>query len=330
MKCPKCEYLGFDTGTRCRNCGYDFSLIGKPAAAPDLQLRDADRQTPDSTAWLDHFTLDTADPSPTRSVDAVPEERPAAAAAGMAAGGTGVVASRQRAAGAPLPLFAPGVDDDEPLIKLPAAPRAPLSVRRTPDAPRLRAVTRAAPRRIEAEPEPSLDFPEDAGVAVAEEPAAAPERATTGRQRGVTVPRGVGEPGGSGPRLLAALLDHGVLLAIDAAVLYFTLRVAGLSAVDWALLPPIPLVFFLGLIKVGYFAAFTAIGGQTLGKMAAGIAVVSDSGQPLDPAGAITRAIVGAVSLLVGGLGFVPALVAADRRALHDRVAGTRVIVRPS
>ena len=26
MKCPKCEYLGFDTGDRCRNCGYNFSL----------------------------------------------------------------------------------------------------------------------------------------------------------------------------------------------------------------------------------------------------------------------------------------------------------------
>ena len=26
MKCPKCEYLGFETGDRCKNCGYDFSL----------------------------------------------------------------------------------------------------------------------------------------------------------------------------------------------------------------------------------------------------------------------------------------------------------------
>ena len=26
MKCPKCGYLGFESGDRCRNCGYDFSL----------------------------------------------------------------------------------------------------------------------------------------------------------------------------------------------------------------------------------------------------------------------------------------------------------------
>src|SRR5689334_6254506 len=33
MKCPKCHYLGFETGDRCKNCGYDFSLIGSPTAA---------------------------------------------------------------------------------------------------------------------------------------------------------------------------------------------------------------------------------------------------------------------------------------------------------
>ena len=35
MKCPKCQYLGFDSGERCRNCGYDFSL------ALDLPARGA-------------------------------------------------------------------------------------------------------------------------------------------------------------------------------------------------------------------------------------------------------------------------------------------------
>ena len=27
MKCPKCLYIGFETGDRCKNCGYDFSLL---------------------------------------------------------------------------------------------------------------------------------------------------------------------------------------------------------------------------------------------------------------------------------------------------------------
>ena len=34
MKCPKCAYLGFDTGERCRNCGYDFSLMTRPSPWP--------------------------------------------------------------------------------------------------------------------------------------------------------------------------------------------------------------------------------------------------------------------------------------------------------
>jgi uncharacterized RDD family membrane protein YckC len=326
MKCPKCEYLGYETGIRCRHCGYEFSLIDT-APAGDLRLHEADRQTPASTAWLDQFTLDGSKPPASAAAAS------AAAPAAMAASAPGAVPSRDRAASAAaLPLFSRGmVADDEPLIKLPAAPRAPLSVRRTPDTPRLRAVSRAVPRR--AEPEPSLDFRDEAGAAAAESASgvagtAVPEPSRQRRQPLAAAPASVGEPGGAVARLLAALLDHGLLLAIDAAVLYFTLRIASLPPTDWVLLPAVPVAFFLGLIKIGYFAAFTAIGGQTIGKMAAGLIVVSDGGQSIDPGRAVKRALAGAVSLLIGGLGFLPAVLAADRRALHDRVAGTRVIVR--
>ena len=27
MRCPKCQYISFETGERCRNCGYEFSLV---------------------------------------------------------------------------------------------------------------------------------------------------------------------------------------------------------------------------------------------------------------------------------------------------------------
>ena len=37
MKCPKCDYLGFETGDRCKNCGYDFSLTTN-VAAPEREL----------------------------------------------------------------------------------------------------------------------------------------------------------------------------------------------------------------------------------------------------------------------------------------------------
>ena len=39
MKCPKCQYFSFDSGARCRNCGYDFSLaLDLPPA--DLPIQD--------------------------------------------------------------------------------------------------------------------------------------------------------------------------------------------------------------------------------------------------------------------------------------------------
>src|ERR1700682_1622767 len=39
MKCPKCQYFSFDSGERCRNCGYDFSLVPDPPP-PDLKIQD--------------------------------------------------------------------------------------------------------------------------------------------------------------------------------------------------------------------------------------------------------------------------------------------------
>ena len=38
MRCPKCRYISFDEGDRCRNCGYDFSLI-QPETPLDLPIR---------------------------------------------------------------------------------------------------------------------------------------------------------------------------------------------------------------------------------------------------------------------------------------------------
>src|SRR6478672_11213122 len=38
MRCPKCQYISFDNGARCRNCGYEFSLTTDPQAI-DLPIR---------------------------------------------------------------------------------------------------------------------------------------------------------------------------------------------------------------------------------------------------------------------------------------------------
>ncbi len=93
---------------------------------------------------------------------------------------------------------------------------------------------------------------------------------------------------------------------------------------------------FLLLLNGGYLALFTIAGGQTIGKMLTGIKVVADrpaadpeangSGLGVSAGAAVLRAAASLVSLLPAGLGFAAILFDSDRRALHDRLAETRVV----
>jgi uncharacterized RDD family membrane protein YckC len=131
-------------------------------------------------------------------------------------------------------------------------------------------------------------------------------------------------------RLAAAAIDHVLLAAIDLAVVYFTLRMTGLTTADLPMLPAAPLVAFLLLVTLSYFCAFTAVGGQTIGKMAMRIRVVTAEDEHVDGALAVKRTLAGVASAATFGLGFIPALVGSDRRALHDRLTRTRVVALPS
>ena len=311
MKCPKCDYLGFETGNRCRNCGYDFSLLAAAESeSPDYEIHPA--AVDDVPVHVIDRILEThAGPASRDNFDALDE----AAAAPL----TPATPFEDTTANVPeLPLFNPArPEDDEPLIKLPAAPRAPLAVRRTPELPRLRAVPRSSSRPA---PAPVLQFLEE----IAERPAPPAERPADPIERarsGVITE----QPGRSAARVMAMLIDYSILLGIDAAVVYFTLRMSGLAMNEWRLLAVAPMFAFLGLLKMAYFYAFTAVGGQTVGKMAVGTCVVTDNGRPVDAARAMRRTSAGLVSFLLLGLGFVPALFG-DHRALHDRLAGTRVV----
>jgi uncharacterized RDD family membrane protein YckC len=307
VKCPKCEYLGFETGDRCRNCGYDFSLLSVvESPAPDYEIHPP-----------------AVDDVPVHLIDDIL----------YAGNGTASRETIDDSLGAALPLFGPAEPaDDEPLIKLPAAPRPPLAVRRTPsesragrpdpgrgapDQPRVRSVPRPSSR---PSPAPVLQFSEEAAEPPA--PPAEQQPAPVERlQSGVITE----QPSRPGARVIAMLIDYTILFGIDAAVVYFTLRMAGLAMSEWRLLTVAPMFTFLGLLKVAYFYAFTAVGGQTIGKMAVGTCVVGEHGRPVDAAQAMRRTSAGIVSVLLLGVGFVPALFG-DRRALHDRLAGTRVV----
>lgn len=298
MRCPKCQYIGFDSSDRCRNCGYEFSLYVEDAPIDVTIGRDEP-----GPGRLSDLTLEALDPTltagdpPSESWNETDPDR---------AGGR-----RGSLAEADLPLFTDSVADDQaPLITPPAVPRPPLSVRRAhPALPRERPGLRSEPR-LDLAPDP-----EASGRHLSQ------ERQEDPRRTAAPLPRRVG----------AGLIDVAVLGTLAAAVVYLTLRLTELTVADWHVLPMVPMGAFLLLLCGGYLVLFTAAGGQTIGKMVTRIRVVA---APADTSGvfpvsfgtALVRAVACFCSVAPLGAGFVPALLSDDRRAFHDRIADTRVV----
>jgi uncharacterized RDD family membrane protein YckC len=436
MRCPKCHYVSFDGQSRCRNCGYDFSLV-QPAADPvdlptrtepasatplaDLSLK-MDEPSGETPSVLDRYIA-----SPSAPAGAGPGGAGAGAGsrggadAGVSAGfgaaagaGAGAAAARAAWRGAragattetesdplDLPLFSPAAPgapgaassasrasasraapDDRPLVSGATPPRPPLSVRRTTgEIPRARprVTPQSTPQRVEEPrleleiPEPSMlpDFEEDAEERVdmlssrdmtrGATPAAtaagsagaasrAPVIASRGRAESSTDTRGDSRQQARssadayadadttaaaaidtdlapfGTRVIAGLLDVVFMAVVDAFVLYFTLRVTGVTWGDLRRLPVAPLAGFLALLNGGYLTMFTAASGQTMGKMLMGVKVVTARGGPVPFGSAVVRALVWLLTIVPAGVGFIPAFLTSDRRALHDRFADTKVI----
>jgi len=225
---------------------------------------------------------------------------------------------RPSTADAALPLFVSPFDDDTPLITKASPPRAPLAVRRTtPDAVRLRGATPAKSATAEL----ALDLRPSPATHVA--PAEAAPMAAAARRPDTAVQH---QDAAVSRRVFAGVLDLLILLAVDIVVVYFTMQICGVTLGELELLPKGPLVVFLLVQNIGYLVAFTA-GGQTLGKMAAGIKVIAgDSDGSLDVGCALKRTMLSLLLAVPAGLGLLPALFDRQHRGLHDRFAGTRVV----
>ena len=130
-------------------------------------------------------------------------------------------------------------------------------------------------------------------------------------------------------RAAAAVIDGILLLLIDAGVLWLTLRIAGLQPIpeDLAVIRPVPMLTFFLVMAFLYQVGFTLSGGQTMGKMITGIRVTGDDGRGVDITGAVVRALGSLLAMCTLGLLFIPVFVSAERRAVHDRLAGTRVVI---
>jgi uncharacterized RDD family membrane protein YckC len=339
MKCPKCGYLGFETTDRCRNCQYDFSLAPF-ASDPELTLHGAEHKREAPSDFELPAILRQSDTLSATALDLDrlfgEAEPPKFSPASHAAAGKHALAENDRARVAAVreeDLDAPVEDaafsggpavepepvdegalpfDDAPMM--PPAARTPLAVRRsTPELPRNRPRT-TRPVRMDSlldlestnQASKSGAAADDAGEAVA----------------------AVMEMPPLGVRIGAGLIDLVLLVGIDAAVLYLTLRVSGLqnSVADLRVLPPVPFIGFLAIVAFGYVSAFTVAGGQTIGKMLLSLRVIGDDGRPVDAAGGMLRALGCMLVPITFGVSYLPALFTSDHRALHDRLAGTRVV----
>ena len=392
MKCPKCQYLGFDGHTRCRHCGYDLSLS-------------ATTEVPQG---------ETGMPFDAPLADTAYRPEPSARAQARAAIQKRAASRTPQPESFDLPLFAtPGVDDRPAL----PASRPPLSVRRAAELPRSRAAAAAAfaptstpesilsqtsdaggaaeadaaaiadadtqPRiepRLEFDamslaPPPDTDPDPDLALTLGGTPLAGDVRAgggaliLPGREASASVSAGFARvrpevpadtearpapaitdlgtvaaestdddaagssatnaPGSAAPlglRMLAGLVDVAILAAVDAGVVVATLRATGVEWSQVSRLPLAPLGVFLFVLAIGYLAMCTVLAGRTFGKAAFGLAVVEAGGRPVRLAPAVVRALIQVLTVPAAGIGFLPALLGADRRSLYDRLAGTDVV----
>jgi uncharacterized RDD family membrane protein YckC len=347
MRCPKCHYLSFDPEPRCRNCGYGFSL-----EESDLPMREAEQED----APLADLRLHDASVEPARedwrgqparqksvavsSVAVEPQPQPELVAASVPQEGfqarTAPAPRPSSTATTELPLFVKGLaaaemqegrTSDEPLVKVPAAPRAPLSVRRRTAEPGAARPRHTASSTAKLGPL-DRDLLEDLQrIEKIERSEAVPEtRAATsqGAPASDYVP-------GAGKRLAAAGVDAVLMAALSAGVVWITMRWSDLS-VDRIMIASVllPTLGFVLLMVLGYLLMFTAAGGQTIGKMVLGLRVVGEdadtgAGQALTTSQAVYRSVLMIPSVLMLGAGFVPALFG-DERAVHDRLAHTRVV----
>jgi uncharacterized RDD family membrane protein YckC len=152
-----------------------------------------------------------------------------------------------------------------------------------------------------------------------------------------------GRPAGPFRRLVATLLDMVVFCSLCAAI---ALPVA--KTVDWSELPsnldeltrvlgdPSWIGRASGVVGMCvalwwcYFVVGWGLLGATPGKWIAGLRVVDHRGRaPIGVTRAVLRLFAYSVSSLTFGIGHIMLVFRADRCALHDLLAGTRVVCRP-
>jgi uncharacterized RDD family membrane protein YckC len=134
-------------------------------------------------------------------------------------------------------------------------------------------------------------------------------------------------PAGFWIRLTAVLVDGVLFVLVEVLLAFFAGLVWGPGIVDVPVFRPTVSVFML-VFGAAYYLVMHALFGQTLGKMLLDLHVIEVDGRPLTLGTAALRSFGYSISALTFGIGFVLAGLRRDKRALHDLIAGSRVVRR--
>lgn len=128
---------------------------------------------------------------------------------------------------------------------------------------------------------------------------------------------------------LVALLATGGAMLVDMAV-----QIGGMissapeAGLEWLETTATSLI--VALIALCYFTLFVGLHGQTPGKMLLGLKIIRTTGEEVGYGRALVRWIGQCLGLLPLGVGFLMVAFSRRKQALHDKIAGTYVVRRPS
>ena len=131
-------------------------------------------------------------------------------------------------------------------------------------------------------------------------------------------------PAGFWIRAAAALIDFAVFALVQLSFRLIGAKIVGPDAESVASFRPVA-AFFTFVFSWAYTTVLHAIGGQTVGKMLVGIRAVGGDGGVPRVGTALLRHLGYFASCAFFAVGYLMAGLRADKRALHDLIAGTRV-----
>lgn len=126
-------------------------------------------------------------------------------------------------------------------------------------------------------------------------------------------------------RQLLTCFLYEALVVFSILIIGFLLPQIVLSGFGWSTNPQ-GLWLHIGALLMAYFIWCWLNGGQTLPMKTWRLRLISADGLPLRPLQAVLRYLIAWPSIMCLGLGLLWVFFDKDRRFLHDRLAGTKIV----